>query len=47
MDGFNVSKNSIPANHEDMCKFESKDEIGYKRTLGFLIDIRDDAVKSK
>jgi hypothetical protein len=47
IDGFHVSKNSIPANHEDLCKFENKDDTGYTRTAGFLIDLRDEAVKGK
>lgn len=45
MDGFNISKNSIPANHEDMCKFGSKEDTGYMRTAGFLIDRRDETVR--
>jgi len=37
IDGFNVKYQQVPLNHMDMCKFASRDEVGYKRTV-FLIN---------
>ncbi|KAK8135634.1 hypothetical protein PG984_003574 [Apiospora sp. TS-2023a] len=31
IDGFNIRQQPIPANHMDMCRFATRDEIGYKR----------------
>ena len=42
MDGFKVLTGAIPANQIDMCKFPHKDDIGYKRILGFLQSLLDD-----
>ncbi|PMD40433.1 hypothetical protein L207DRAFT_633459 [Hyaloscypha variabilis F] len=39
IDGFLVQTGSIPANHSDMCKFETEDDIGYQRTSGFIISL--------
>ena len=41
IDGFNVQKNSIPANHMDMCKFKDPSDIGFKRvarTIEILVE---------
>lgn len=38
MDGFNVQTQEIDANHMDMCKFSDSEDVGYKRTAGFLAD---------
>ena len=37
IDGFNVKYQQVPLNHMDMCKFASREEIGYRRTV-FLIN---------
>jgi hypothetical protein len=39
IDGFNVRKASIQANHIDVCKFGSRDDYGYKKVTGFILDI--------
>ncbi|KAI0975557.1 hypothetical protein F4678DRAFT_483832 [Xylaria arbuscula] len=35
-DNFNVSKDEIPANHLDLCRFKSRDEIGYLRIVSHI-----------
>jgi hypothetical protein len=44
MDGFHVARNSIPANHVDLCKFSGLQDIGYKRTSRHIIDFVSDAM---
>ncbi|GAB7336610.1 hypothetical protein MBLNU13_g10308t1 [Cladosporium sp. NU13] len=39
MDGFLVKRNSIKANHIDVCKFDSREDDGYKKVIGFIRDI--------
>ncbi|KFY59535.1 hypothetical protein V496_05647 [Pseudogymnoascus sp. VKM F-4515 (FW-2607)] len=39
MDGFNVRKDSIPANHMDITKFLSPQDIGYRRILGHIVSL--------
>jgi hypothetical protein len=39
IDGFNVRKVSIQADHLGVCKFESREEDGYKKVTGFILDI--------
>lgn len=39
IDGFKVRKASIQANHIDVCKFGSRDDYGYKKVKGFILDI--------
>ncbi|OBT63079.1 hypothetical protein VE03_07456 [Pseudogymnoascus sp. 23342-1-I1] len=39
MDGFNVRKDSIPANHMDMTKFLSMQDIGYRRISGHIVSL--------
>ncbi|KAL8850864.1 MAG: hypothetical protein Q9221_004177 [Calogaya cf. arnoldii] len=38
MDGFYVEREQIEANHMEMCKFNDPDDIGYRRTAGFILD---------
>lgn len=35
MDGFNVQKNSIYANHMEMTKYRDEDDPGYQRISGY------------
>jgi hypothetical protein len=44
MDGFKVSRTSIPANHIDMCKFSGPDDIGYRRVSQFISEFQREAV---
>ena len=50
MDGFNVVRASIPANHMDMARFSSRQDIGYQRVLGYLTKLAkgtdDDAMEA-
>ncbi|KAG7293507.1 hypothetical protein NEMBOFW57_003559 [Staphylotrichum longicolle] len=39
IDGFNVKYQQVPANHMDMCKFATREEIGYKRVVFLLKNI--------
>ncbi|KFZ04693.1 hypothetical protein V501_09060 [Pseudogymnoascus sp. VKM F-4519 (FW-2642)] len=39
MDGFNVRKDSIPANHMDMIRFSSAHDIGYRRVSGHIVSL--------
>jgi hypothetical protein len=39
IDGFNVRKASIQADHIGVCKFGSREEDGYKKVTGFILDI--------
>ncbi|OBT98500.1 hypothetical protein VE01_03650 [Pseudogymnoascus verrucosus] len=39
MDGFNVRKDSIPANHMDMTKFSRANDIGYRRVSGHIVSL--------
>jgi len=43
MDGWKVSRSSIPANHMDMCKFSGPNEIGYRRVSQFIAEFIDAA----
>ncbi|AEO69876.1 uncharacterized protein THITE_2120635 [Thermothielavioides terrestris NRRL 8126] len=38
-DGFNVRQGAINANHMDMVRFASSQDPGYKKTLGFLVEL--------
>ncbi|KAL8653122.1 MAG: hypothetical protein Q9226_003975, partial [Calogaya cf. arnoldii] len=40
MDGFYVEREQIEANHMEMCKFNDPDDIGYRRTVGFILDFK-------
>ncbi|OBT86647.1 hypothetical protein VE02_04446 [Pseudogymnoascus sp. 03VT05] len=39
MDGFHVRKDSIPANHMDMTKFLSPQDIGYRRISSHIVTL--------
>lgn len=39
MDGFNVRKDSIPANHMDMTKFSDPEDIGYRRISYHIVSL--------
>ena len=39
IDGFNVRKASIQADHLGVCKFDSREEDGYKKVAGFILDV--------
>jgi hypothetical protein len=39
MDGFRVRNNSIKANHIGVCKFDSQEDDGYKKVIGYIRDI--------
>ncbi|KAK8047458.1 hypothetical protein PG996_015522 [Apiospora saccharicola] len=36
IDGFNVREQPVPANHMDMCKFATRDDVGYKRVIRLI-----------
>ncbi|KFY81438.1 hypothetical protein V500_11415 [Pseudogymnoascus sp. VKM F-4518 (FW-2643)] len=38
-DGFNIRKDSIPANHMDMTKFSKPQDIGYRRISGHIVSL--------
>lgn len=42
MDGFQVQKGSIPADHVGMCKFGAAGDVGYRRVLEFITNFCDD-----
>lgn len=39
MDGFDVLKASIPANHMNMAKFSSRTDLGYQRVSGHIVEL--------
>lgn len=39
MDGFNVRKDSVPANHMDMTKFSTRRDIGYRRISSHIVSL--------
>lgn len=39
IDGFNVRKASIQADHLGVCKFDNREEDGYKKVTGFILDV--------
>lgn len=41
--GFNSRCESLPATHQDMCKFSSADDVGYERVAGTICELIDDA----
>ncbi|KAK7954712.1 SERAC1 protein [Apiospora saccharicola] len=36
IDGFNVREQPVPANHMEMCKFATRDDVGYKRVIRLI-----------
>ncbi|ORX93463.1 Alpha/Beta hydrolase protein, partial [Clohesyomyces aquaticus] len=47
MDTFNEQVITIPENHMDMCKFSSKDDVGYQRVSDMIDDFASNAVKAQ
>jgi hypothetical protein len=46
-DGFRVKTASIRADHMDMCKFDSANDDGYKRSAWYISDFVTDATIGK
>ncbi len=42
-----MERDQIEANHMDMCKFNDPEDIGYKRTAGFIIGFVGKTVEDK
>lgn len=36
MDGFHIKDCPVPANHSEMCKFKTSNEVGYKRASAYI-----------
>jgi hypothetical protein len=43
----NEIKETIPANHSDMCKFENAEEVGYMRVSGAIGYLVEDACQNE
>ena len=39
-DGSNVQPGAIPADHINMVKFKSREDVGYRRVLGWIREIQ-------
>ena len=46
MDTFNEVVASIPENHMDMCKFASRNDVGYKRVSDRIEQLASEAVEA-
>ena len=47
MDTFNETVVTVPANHVDMCRFASENDVGYKRVADLIEEFASNAVDSK
>lgn len=39
-DGFEIERGAIPADHVNMVKFRSKEDIGYERVLSWIQEMQ-------